>query len=141
MGAPSIRGHQNKIKFFANGKPAGIVNITSSDTNQDSSFSRSMYVGNPLPEGDQAIEGWSGSIDVEVKDDAADILIDSLINGNLAGIGVDEVTMILEENYASGQIAAYVYFDMQVKLSKRVGGLNEKTTKRLDWQASGRVRL
>ncbi len=141
MALPSIRGHQNTIKFFANGANAGVVNITSADINQDSTFSRSMYIGNQVPEGDQAIEGWSGSIDVEVKGDAEDILIDSLIQGNLAGIGVDEVTMILSELYPNGQIASYVYFDMQVRISKRVGGLSEKTTKRLDWQASGRVRL
>lgn len=141
MGLPSIRGHQNQVKFFSNGQNAGIVNITSMDLNQDSTFSRSMYVGNNTPEGDQAIEGFSGSLDAEVKDDAADLLIDSLIQGNLAGIGVDEVTMIHTELYPDGQLASYVYFDIQMRLSKRIGGLSEKTTKRLDWQASGRVRL
>lgn len=141
MPVPSMRGHQGRIKLFSNGQEAGVVNITSSEVNQDSTFSRSMYVGNNVPEGDQAIEGWSGSIDVEVKDDAEENLIDSLIQGNLAGIGVDEVTLVIDEYYPDGQIASYVYFDMQLRLSKRMAGLNEKMTKRLDFQAAGRIRL
>jgi len=141
MPVPSIRGHQGRIKVFKNGQEAGIINLTRFEVAQDSSFIKSFYVGQPIPEGDQSIEGWSGSIDSEVKDDAVDALIDALINSNLAGIGVDEVTMILDEFYGNGQIASYVYSDMQFKMSKSNPGQNEKITKRLDFQAMIRTRI
>ena len=137
----SIRGHQGRIKLFKAGVETGIVNITSAEVNQDSTFSRSFYVGQQLGEGDQSIEGWSGTMDCEVKGPEIDDFIDAIVANNLAGIGVEEVTLILEELYTDGTIRSYVYFDMQAKMSKRQPGLTEKVTKRLEWQASGRIPL
>ena len=137
----SIRGHQGQFKIFQDGALQNILNITNVSVNQDSTFSRAMYVGQPLPEGDQAIEGWSGSIDCEVKDDEMDSFIDALVQNNLNGIGVSDYTFITTENYADGRSKSYVYFDCQFKMSKTQGGLNAKMTKKLDFQASGRLPL
>lgn len=137
----SIRGHQGRIKIFKAGQLQDIVNITKFNINQDSTFMRSFYVGRTQPEGDQTIEGWSGDMDLEVKDAAVDDFIDAVVNNNLAGIGVEEVTVISEELYSDGTIRAYVYYDMQFKMSKSQGGLTEKMTKKLEWQASARIPL
>lgn len=137
----SIRGHQGQFKLFQDGALQDIVAITNVSLNQDSDFSRSEYVGAPLPEGDQSIKGWSGSIDLEVKDDEVDVFIDALVNANLAGIGVSDYTFISTEAYADGRTVSYVYFDCQFKMSKTHGGLSAKMTKKLDFQASGRLRL
>lgn len=137
----SIRGHQGRIKVFKGGALADIVDITSAEVNQDSTFSRSFYVGKLLGEGDQTIEGWSGTMDLEVKGPEVDDLIDAMVAENLAGVGVEEITVIMEERYPDGTLRAYVYFDMQVKMSKRQPALTEKVTKRLEWQASGRLPL
>lgn len=141
MPAPSIRGHQGRIRVLRNGGDSEIQYMTSVDVNQDSTFSRSNYVGNPLPEGDQSIEGWSGTMEMEVKDAKVDELIDALVSGNLAGIGVEDIAFIVDEYYTDGTLSSYVYFDVQMRMSKRVAGLTEKQTKRLDWQASGREKL
>ena len=141
MAVPSIRGHQGRIKIFRNGQNTGIVHITRFEVSQESQFSRSFYVGAPVGEGDQTQDGWAGSIDCEVKDPAIDDLIDAMIGGNLAGIGVDEVTVILDEFYGSGQVRSYVYADMQFKMSKTNPGQTEKITKRLDFQASFRTAI
>lgn len=137
----SIRGHQGQIKVFQDGDLKNIVNLTNVNINQDSQFSRSEYVGAALPEGDQSIQGWSGSLDAEVKDDEIDQFIDALVAANLAGIGVSDYTMVSTENYADGRTASYVYFDCQFKMSKTQGGLSAKMTKKLDFQCSGRIRL
>lgn len=137
----SIRGHQGQIKFFQDGDIIGFSNLTNVSINQDSTFSRAMYVGSPIPEGDQSIEGWSGSVEAEVKDDEMDVFIDALVNANLAGIGVSDYTFVSTESYADGTQSNYVYFDCQFRLSKTQGGLSTKTTKRLDFQCSGRQRL
>lgn len=137
----SIRGHQGLFKVFENGSEVVIDTITNVSVNQDSNFSRSMYVGNPLPEGDQSIEGWSGSIDMEVKSDIVDAFIDGLVTNNLNGIGVSDYTFITTENYPDGTSASYVYFDCQWSMTKSQGGLSDKMTKTLNFQASGRVRL
>jgi hypothetical protein len=137
----SIRGHLGQFKIFQDGALQDIVNLTNVQVNQDSTFMRSMYVGQPLPEGDQAIEGWSGSVDAEVKDAAIDEFIDALVTSNLAGIGVSDYTFISSEQYADGSVKSYVYFDVQWKMSKQQGGLNAKMTKKLDFQASGRLPL
>jgi hypothetical protein len=139
--APSIRGHQGRVKVFKAGAPADIVEITAAEVNQDSNFSRSFYVGKSVGEGDQTVEGWSGSMDLEVKGPEVDDFIDAIIANNLAGIGVEEITVIMEELYADGTVRAYVYYDMQFKMSKRQPNLTEKITKRLEWQASGRLPL
>jgi len=137
----SIRGHLAQVKFFKNGQPMQIVNCTSFEVSQDSSFSRSFYVGAAAPEGDQTVEGWSGSAEFEVKDSAIDDFMDGLITGNLNGVGVDEVTITVQEQYADGQVRAYVYYDIQAKMNHKVGGLQEKLTKRIEFQASGRLSL
>jgi len=137
----SIRGHQGTFKIFQDGALANIVNITKVDVNQKSEFSQSNYVGNAVPEGDQAIMGWEGSIDCEVKDDEIDKFIDALVLNNLNGIGVSDYTFITTENYADGRTASYVYYDCQFKMSRSQGGLQEKMTKKMDFQASGRQRL
>lgn len=137
----SIRGHQGQFKIFVDGAPSDIVNLTSVEVSQDSSFQRSFYVGQPIPEGDQTIEGWSGSVEAEVKDASIDKFIDALITNNLNGIGVSDYTFVTTENYPDGSSQSYVYFDVQFKMSRRQSGSNEKVTKRLDFQASGRLPL
>jgi hypothetical protein len=137
----SIRGQQGLFKAYQDGEEQVFDAITRISINQDSTFSRSFYVGNNVPEGDQAIEGWSGQVEAEVKNAAFDEFIDGLVTDNLNGIGVSEYTFIHTEKYADGTSKSYVYFDCQWRLSKENGGLNEKMTKRLDFQASGRIPL
>jgi hypothetical protein len=137
----SIRGHQGAFRVFENAALVNIVNLTSVEINQDSSFSRSFYVGNAIGEGDQAIEGWSGSVEAEVKDASIDEFIDALVTNNLNGIGVSDYTFISTENYPDGTSKSYAYFGVQWKMSKRQSGLNEKMTKRLEFQADGRISL
>jgi len=141
MAGPSIRGHQGSIKFFQDGALVNMVNITSFECNQDSTFMRSNYVGQAEPEGDQAIEGWSGNADAEVKDASLDEFIDALTTNNLNGIGVSDYTFVLTENYPDGTTKSYVYYDVQFKMGRKQEGLQAKVTKRLEFQASGRKPL
>lgn len=131
----SIRGHQGRFEIYQDGQLAKIVNIKSVDINQDSTLMKSYYVGNSVPEGDQAIEGWSGNLDLEVKDSAVDDFIDALITNNLNGIGMSDYAFIHTELYADGTQKAWSYVDAQFKMSKHQAGLNEKMTKKLDFQA------
>jgi hypothetical protein len=137
----SIRGHQGQIKFFADGAAQKIVDITSVEINQKSTFMQTNYVGKAVPEGDQTFEGFEGSCECEVKDAELDKFIDALVTANLAGIGVSDYTFVTTENYPDGSTQSYVYFDCQFKVSRRQAGLNEKITKRLEFQASGRLAL
>lgn len=137
----SIRGHQGQFKIFQDGQLKNIVNITKVDINQKSDFMQSNYVGNPIPEGDQTMMGWEGSIDCEVKDSEIDDFIDALVQNNLNGIGVSDYTFISTENYADGRTSSYVYYDCQFKMSKSQEGLQSKMTKKLDFQCSGRQKL
>lgn len=139
--AASIRGHQAVFKMYVNGGEVVLDTITNVSVNMDSSFSRSEYVGQPLSEGDQSIQGWSGSLDMEVKNDVVEQMMDALITNNLNGIGVSDYTFITTEKYPDGTQASYVYFDCQFSLSKSQSGLSDKVTKSLSFQASGRVRL
>lgn len=141
MANPSIRGHHGKLSFFENGAPLSILFITQAEVNQDSDFSRSFYVGENLGEGDQTINGWSGSVDVEVKGPEVDEMIDALVTNNLNGVGISDYSMVLTEEYGDGTLKSYAYFDMQFKMSRSQSGQNEKVTKRLEFQASGRVPL
>lgn len=139
--ASSIRGHQGQFKIFKDGSLVSIVTLTSVDISQDSTFMRSHYVGQPVPEGDQACDGWSGSAEAEVKGPEIDEFIDALVTDNLNGIGVSDYTFVTTELYSDGTTKSYVYFDSQWKMSRKQGGLNEKITKRLEFQASGRKAL
>lgn len=137
----SIRGHQTTLKVFKNGTDAELLTITRFEVNQDSTFQRSHYVGNPVPEGDQTQEGWSGSFDLEVKGPEVDDLIDALVTANLNGIGVEECTIMDTENYADGRTRSYVYADCQFKMSKTQPASTEKVTKRIEYQSQLRIRL
>jgi len=141
MANPSIRGHKGQFKIFESGDLKNIVDITSVDVSQESSFSKTFYIGRPLPEGDQSIEGWSGSIEMEVKDAEVDEFIDALVTNNLNGIGVSDYTFLTTEEYGDGSRKSYVYFDVQWKMSRRQSGLNEKITKTMEFQAMGRTPL
>lgn len=135
----SIRGHQGLFKIYENGGETNIVDITSVDISQDSDFTRTEYVGRAIPEGDQSVKGWSGSIDLEVKDASVDLFIDGLVNNNLNGVGVSDYSFIETENYPNGTSQSYVHFDCQFKMSKSIKGLSDKVTKRLEFQSSGRL--
>ena len=141
MANPSIRGHKGQFKIFENGGLSNIVDITAVSVNQDSSFLRTNYVGRPVPEGDQSIDGWSGSIDLEVKNAVVDEFIDGLVTNNLNGIGVSDYAFMTTEEYGDGTRKSYVYFDCQFKMSRQQSGLSEKMTKKLDFQASGRTAI
>lgn len=139
--AASIRGHMATFKLYENGTEVVLDGITNVSVNQDSSMTRSFYVGAPVGEGDQSIEGWSGSFDMEVKDDRIEKFLDALITNNLNGIGVADYTFIVSEQYPNGTRSDYVYFDCQFTLGKTQAGLNEKITKSISFQASGRIRI
>jgi hypothetical protein len=141
MANASIRGHQGQIKFFQDGNQTNFMALKKVSINQDSTFIRSYYIGAPEPEGDQAIEGWSGNVEAEVKGSDIDLFIDALVTNNLNGIGVSDYTFVSTELYADGTSQSYVYYDVQFKMSKEQSGLQEKMTKRLDFQASGRQPL
>jgi hypothetical protein len=138
MGGVSIRGHQGQFRVLMNGGDQKIAAIKKVTLNQDSTFMKSYYVGQSEPEGDQAIEGWSGNLECEVKDAGIDLFIDALITNNLNGIGVADYSMLSTENYSDGPSQSYGYFDMQFKMSKDQSGLQDKMTKRLDFQAMKR---
>jgi len=141
MATPTIRGHKGQFKVFENGELQNIVDITSVEINQDSTFQRSFFIGRPVPEGDQTQEGWSGSIDLEVRNAIVEDFIDALVTNNLNGIGVSDYAFTSTEEYSDGTRRAYVYSDVQWKYSRSASGLTEKITRTLEYQASFRIRL
>lgn len=141
MATPTIRGHKGSFKVFENGELQNIFDITSVSVAQDSTFQRSFFVGRPVPEGDQTQEGWSGSIELEVRNAAVEDFIDALVTNNLNGIGVSDYTFLVTEEYSDGTRRSYVYADVQWKYSRSQSGLTEKITKSLEFQASIRQPL
>lgn len=138
---PTIRGHQAVIKFFKNGDDVEIVDITKFEVTQDASFSRSKYIGNPIPEGDVAYMGFTGTADLEVRDSGMEELIDAMVQDNLGGVGVADYSLTVQEFYPDGSNKSWAYFDVQWKMGASYGSLEEKVTKRLEWQAGGRIPL
>ena len=141
MAQPTIRGHKGLFKVFENGGLQNIIDITSVTVNQDSTFIRSFFVGRPVPEGDQSQEGWSGSIELEVRNAVVEDFIDNLVTNNLNGIGVSDYAFVTTEEYSDGTRRSYVFSDVQWKLSKSQSGLTEKITRTLEFQASFRTPL
>lgn len=138
---PSIRGHQGEIKLFENGALVDVVAITDFEVQEDKSFTRSHYVGKNVPEGDTVINGWTGSFSTEIKNDVLEAFIDRLNTANLNGIGYADYTLLSTEFYPDGKTASYVWFGNQFKLSKSQKGLNEKMTRKIEFQSDGRTRL
>jgi hypothetical protein len=138
---PSIRGHQGQFNIYQDGGQVQVVAIKTVDVNQDSGFITSNYVGDPLVENDQSIDGFSGTAEMEVKDNVVETFLDALITNNLNGIGVSAYTFVVTENYPNGTISSYAYFDVVWKLSRRQAGQQEKVTKKLDFKAAGRLKL
>lgn len=137
----SIRGHQARFEVYQDGSRVVFDTITRVSVSMDSNFSRSEYVGSPVPEGDQSMQGWSGQFEMEVKDASVDDFIDALVTNNLNGIGVQSYFFIVTENYPNGESKSHVYSDVQFKMSRDAAGLSDKITKRLDFQASFRQSL
>ena len=140
MANPTLRGHQARIKIFYNNAEQVIDTIQRISIGQESSFSRQYFVGNPIPEGDQSQDGWSGTLDVQVRNPIIDDLIDVLINANQRGIAIGDYALLTTELYSDGSNRSYMYSDMQFKMNRDQGGLQEKIMKRLDFQASIRIR-
>lgn len=137
----SIRGNVCQLKLFRDGGDLEVINVKNFEVNQASTFIKSMYVGAQVPVGDQSIEGWEGSLEIDVVDARIDEIIDALVTANLAGVGISDYSMVHTDTYPKGTVKSYVYFDMQFKLSRRVPGMNEKVTQRLEFQAMGRQAL
>lgn len=141
MANPTIRGHQAEFKVFQDGGDVGIINCTSVDINQDSNFIKSKYVGQKYPVGDQSIEGWSGTVEMEVADALVDEFIDELIQNNVNGIGVSDYQFSETLNFSDGTSKSYAYSDCQWKMSKRIPAMDGKVTIRLEMQAMRRDAL
>lgn len=140
MSAPTIKSHQYSIELFRNGKKEIINTITNVSVNQDSDFSRSQFVGNPIPEGDQVFNGWSGSFDLEVKTAVVDRLLEGITTQNYNGVGIADINILETEKYSDGQLATFLHTDVQLKMSKQAQG-NTKVTKRIDFQSSFRKEI
>lgn len=137
----AIKGHQTEFRILEDGNIVDIIEITKFSRNQDANMSRAYYVGKKVGVGDQTHEGWSGSIDMEVANAKVEDFIDGLITGIRNGIGRKDYALVDTELYDDGTSRSYVYNDCQFKLTKDNGGLTEKVTKKLDWQASDRTKL
>lgn len=138
---PTIRGHQAQVKFFLDGNDLEVVDLSRFEVTQDSSFIRSKFIGNPIPEGDVVYQGFTGSADAEVRDSKMEDLIDLLVQQNLQGTGVQDTSLVVQEFYDDGQSKSWVYYDVQWRLSGSYPSLDEKVTKRLEFQAAGRIPL
>jgi hypothetical protein len=138
---PSLRGHQGRFAAYQDGAPVSTPAVKTVDVNQDSGFITSNYVGDPVVENDQSIDGWSGSAELEVKGATEEDFIDALITNNLNGIGISDYTFVITELYADGTTRAYAYTDVVWKLSRRQAGQQEKITKKLDFKAAGRQKI
>lgn len=141
MATPTIRGHQGIVKAFVDGEEQVIDSITRFSMNQDASPTRQFFVGNPYPEGDTSYEGWSGTIDLQVRNAVVDDLIDRIVDANHRGLAVPDVSILLTERYTDGTSATWAFFDVQLRMSRDQSGLQEKITKRLDVQASVRQKV
>ncbi len=140
-GDASIRGHQTRLDLTQDGRPVVIDTITNFSMNQDANFSKSFYVGAAVPEGDTSYEGYSGTFDMEVKNAIIESFLDAMVANNLAGIGVSDYVLLDTESYPDGSTVTYAYYDGQFSLNKTSGGSNEKVTKSVSFQFSGRVKV
>ncbi len=142
MGQPTIRGHQAKFRLFQDGGEIGpVIHLKSVDVNQESSFIKSYYVGAKTPVGDQSMDGWSGSAELEVGNKDMDDFIDALITDNLNGIGLSDYAFTVTDFFSDGTSQSYVYTDVQWKLGRAIRGSNEKVTQRLEFQAMSRQKV
>ena len=141
MSTPTIRGHQTALKVIKDGKQVTIDTITDFSVDMDSTFMRSKFVGRAVPEGDQAIEGWSGSMNMEVRNSEVEEIIDALVTANLNGIGITEFILLDTENYADGSSVTYAYMDVQLGYGKQAKGLDAKVTKSVKFQSSFRQKI
>lgn len=140
-GDASIRGHQTRLDLTQDGAPVPIDTITNFSLNQDANFSKSFYVGAAIPEGDTSYEGFSGTFDMEVKNKTIEEYFDAMIANNLAGIGVSDYVLLDTEFFPDGSSTTYAYYDGQFSMSKTAGGSNEKVTKSISFQFSGRTKV
>ena len=138
MTTPTIRGHQAYFQILENDQPVIIDSVTRVSLSQDSSFTRHNYVGAKYPEGDQTMMGWSGSIQLEVRDSTVEDFIDRLVANNVDGINVAPYAFVIIEEYSDGSVRSYGYNDCQFKYSRDAGGMDSKVTKTLDFQAAYR---
>lgn len=141
MSTPTIRGHQTALKVIKDGKQVTIDTITDFSVDMDSTFMRSKFVGRAIPEGDQAIEGWSGSMNMEVRNSEVEEIIDALVTANLNGIGITEFILLDTENYADGSSVTYAYMDVQLGYGKQAKGFDAKVTKSVKFQSSFRQKI
>ena len=142
MSQPTIRGHQAKFRLFQDGGEIGpVVHCKSVDVNQVSTFIKSYYVGAKTPVGDQSMDGWTGSCELEVGNKDVDDFIDALITDNLNGIGLSDYAFTVTDNFSDGTSQSYVYTDVQWKLGRQIRGMNEKVTQRLEFQAMSRQKV
>ena len=105
----TLRGHQALFKIYRNGTEEIFDAITKVSISQDASFSRHLYVGNPIPESDVVYMGWTGSFETEARNATIEDFLDALVTNNLNGINVDRCHFIIRESYVDGTQNAHLY--------------------------------
>ena len=141
MPTPTIRGDKVDVRLFENGELKVIGPLTRISINQESNPTRHFYVGNVIPEGDQSISGYSGSLDYEARNRQFNDFFDRMEKAIQTGVAVPSYTMVVTERYNDGTHSIYAYADMQFTFSVDAAGLQEKVMKRVNWQASSRSKI
>lgn len=141
----SIRGDKSHVRIIRNGQPELIYSITGMDVTENSQTIQSYYAGQTQSETDVLMMGFSGSIQVEVKNDGIDVLIDAVRAARNSGSAVPQVTITVYEEYPDGALdgstgKGFLYTDVQLTLGgSRLGGATEKLTKSLNFTCSDKV--
>ena len=135
----SIHGDKSQLRILEDGQTVDFFTITSFDAREDSQAGKSYYVGEKDPETFKNIMGWSGQLNGEVKSPAIDYLIQRQNDAYRAGVNVPNITIVLVHSYENGSASTDVFLGVTMNYdSIRIGGVNEKTTKSISFEAKSK---
>ncbi len=141
MTSPGINGQSGVFQLFKDGKKIFVDTVTRVSVNQEVNTNRHFYVGNPIPQIDQQMLGWTGSFEMHVNNAIIEEFMDEIITATMNGIGLPEHAFMLTELYANGSRSGYYYTQCYFKMNREQAGADQKITKTLEFQAAMRTKM
>ena len=143
--AATIRGDNAHIIIVEDGERLPIFEIVNFEASSKTEEHESFFVGRKDPETDALERGWTGSFTVEVKSAVIDDLMNRIMTARRSRVAPPDVRITMIEDYVKADTPESVRSDLSSKTfldcqliyaNLRTGGLNEKITKTIGFNAS-----
>lgn len=136
-----IKGKDVFLALAGDGQQVDMIPLTSFEESGETEFVQHNWLGDSVTKRSIEHKGFSGSFELENRNQEHEGLIQKFIDNYHAGVRHPSVSITVVCFYDDGTKGGYVYTDVVIKNTNTVSGKGETVTIRSEWEAEQRVQI